>query len=257
MDNVGNMYITGDYFDSTKFDTHTLYTASTYQDMFLAKCDVLGNFIWATDLNLTANSGATDYALTTDNNGNVYTTGFWWGTANFGNFAVTSQTGNDMYVARYDSAGTCLGVRNFGRAWGNSVVNDNTGSLIVTGVFNDTVNVGATPLTSRGQWDVFIAKHSIFTGVENNKNMIAGNNNLIIYANPNTGKCNITVPDDFLNEPSLTLSIFDNSGKLIQQKTLEMSEGKIKLNIENEAKGIYNAVLSNGVKSYTGKIIFE
>ena len=82
-------------------------------------------------------------------------------------------------------------------------------------------------------------------------------NNLIIYANPNAGKCNITVPDEFLHEQNLTLSIFDNTGKLIQQKTLQMNDGKIKLNLEAEAKGIYNVTLGNGVKSYSGKIVFE
>jgi len=36
-----------------------------------------------------------------------------------------------------------------------------------------------------------------------------------------------------------------------------MHEGKIKLSLEAEAKGLYNAVLSNGSKTYSGKIIFD
>ncbi|HNB13374.1 MAG TPA: T9SS type A sorting domain-containing protein, partial [Bacteroidia bacterium] len=63
--------------------------------------------------------------------------------------------------------------------------------------------------------------------------------------------------DDFLNEANLVLSIYDNTGKLIQQKTLEMNGGNIKLNLEQEAKGVYNVVLSNKKKSYNGKIVFE
>jgi predicted neuraminidase len=65
------------------------------------------------------------------------------------------------------------------------------------------------------------------------------------------------VPDDFVNEKNLVLSICDNKGKLIQQKTLQMNEGNIKLNLEQEAKGVYNVVLSNNKKSYNGKIVFE
>jgi hypothetical protein len=65
------------------------------------------------------------------------------------------------------------------------------------------------------------------------------------------------VPDEFLHEKNLVLSIFDNTDKLIQQKTLEMNEGKIKVSLEAEAKGIYNVTLSNGKKSYGGKIVFE
>jgi len=55
----------------------------------------------------------------------------------------------------------------------------------------------------------------------------------------------------------LQLIIFDNSGKIIQQKTVEMNDGKIKLNLEAEAKGMYNVTLGNGKKIYSGKIIFE
>ena len=83
------------------------------------------------------------------------------------------------------------------------------------------------------------------------------NGNLIIYANPTTGKCNITIPEEFNNEKDLTLQIFDTKGNLIQQTHVEMIDNKIKLNIESEAKGIYNVVLTNGKKNYTGKIIFE
>ena len=102
----------------------------------------------------------------------------------------------------------------------------------------------------------YISKATAITGIvgpPKNKT----NNQLLIYANPTTGKCNIIVPDELINEPNLTLSIFDNSGKLIQQQKLEMSENKIKLNLDEEAKGIYTAILSNGKKSYTGKIVFE
>jgi len=60
-----------------------------------------------------------------------------------------------------------------------------------------------------------------------------------------------------VNETNLVLSIYDNAGKLIQQKTLEMNDGNIKLNLEQEAKGVYNVVLSNKKKSYNGKIVFE
>jgi photosystem II stability/assembly factor-like uncharacterized protein len=86
--------------------------------------------------------------------------------------------------------------------------------------------------------------------------------NLSIYPNPASDNCNLIVPDDFLYEKNLTLIIYDNSGKLIQQKTLEMNDdkmnnGKIKLNLEAEAKGVYSVTLSNGKKSYNGKIVFE
>ncbi len=59
------------------------------------------------------------------------------------------------------------------------------------------------------------------------------------------------------NESDLTLQIYDLKGKLVQQSKVEPSEGKISLNIEAQAKGMYTAILSNGKKSYSGKIVFE
>ena len=102
--------------------------------------------------------------------------------------------------------------------------------------------------------DVFLAKANAITGIEEER---ISSNHLLIYANPNAGKCTITVPDAFTNEPYLQLTIFDNSGKVIQQKTVEMNDGKIKLNLEAEAKGMYNVTLGSGKKNYSGKIVFE
>jgi len=259
IDNDGNIYITGEYSDSARFDnillTKTLNT--NYNDVYIAKIDSMDNCVWAHNLNVSFSAFA--YDLSSDGIGNVYISGNWVGTANFGNFTVSSQTGNDMFVARYDSSGTCLGVRNFGEAWGYSVVNDNTGSCIVTGVYKNTVNIGTTVLTAHGTSypDIFIAKHSIFTGIVDEKRMAVSTNNLIIYANPNTGKCTITIPSEFKTETKLTLQIFDNTGHLLQQTPVEMLQDKVSVNITAEAKGVYTAVLSNGKKSYTGKIIFE
>jgi hypothetical protein len=44
---------------------------------------------------------------------------------------------------------------------------------------------------------------------------------------------------------------------LIQQATVNMNEETIKVDIQQEAKGMYNATLSNGKKLYKGRIVFE
>jgi hypothetical protein len=136
-----------------------------------------------------------------------------------------------------------------------SISSDVNSNAYITGSFRNSVDFGLTTLESHGGSDIFVAKLDVITGITERKG--AENNQLIIYANPTTGKCNITVPDDFLNEKNLTLCIFDNSGKRIQQKTLEMNEGKIRVDLEEEAKGIYNVKLGNGKKVYGGRIVFQ
>jgi hypothetical protein len=46
-------------------------------------------------------------------------------------------------------------------------------------------------------------------------------------------------------------------GKLIQNSPVVVVEGKIKLNIEAEAKGVYQVSLGNGEKVYVGKVVVE
>ncbi|MBL0257075.1 MAG: T9SS type A sorting domain-containing protein [Bacteroidetes bacterium] len=103
--------------------------------------------------------------------------------------------------------------------------------------------------------DAFIARSSPLIGID--ENIFKQNNQLLIYANPIHGQCKLQIPDEFVHERSLLLRIFDNNGRMIQQTQVMMNEDKIRVNLEAEAKGIYNVTLSNKKKSYQGKIVFE
>jgi len=78
---------------------------------------------------------------------------------------------------------------------------------------------------------------------------------LLIYANPNTGACSIRVPSDLYNAPVLYLDIYNEAGKIISSNTINLQKEDIKLDIAAHANGIYPVRLSNGNKSYFGKII--
>ena len=158
-------------------------------------------------------------------------------------------------MTRFNENGICLGTTNFGYADGYQLALDNQGSIYLSGGFTNSVNLGATSLTSQGSYDGYIAKHDAITGViENTREK---NNELIIYANPSGGLCTVTVPDDFKHESSLTLNIYDVGGKIIQTLPVGLTEEKIHIDLQSEAKGIYTVSLSNGKKIYRGKIVFE
>lgn len=80
---------------------------------------------------------------------------------------------------------------------------------------------------------------------------------LIIYPNPTTGTCNITIPEEFLYESSLTLSVYNDIGVLVQQIQINNKNEYLDLKLDQKAKGVYMVKLSNGKKIYTGKIVFE
>jgi len=80
---------------------------------------------------------------------------------------------------------------------------------------------------------------------------------LLIYPNPNTGTCSIIIPQEFQNERFLTLSIYDNSGKKVQEISIDNENPEYSLKIDNKAAGVYVAVLSNGKRSVKGRIVFN
>jgi hypothetical protein len=267
-DNYGNYFVTGlQSSDTLIFGSHVLPNKGSFK-MFLVKYDSTGTAQWAT--NTQGLPETQPGGLFIANNGNAYVTGGSTGGVAGTGISFGSQTiymnksGNVMYVACYDSNGNCVGVRyamgdigsgDIPQFSGSSVQLDENGSIVVAGSFERNAYFDGTTLTSMGNKDIFIAKCNPITGVEELKT--TPQNQLMIYANPNTGKCNITIPEEFANEKDLVLQIFDLQGKLIQQSKIDIVDSKIKLDIQAQAKGMYTAVLSNGKRSYTGKIIFE
>ncbi len=165
IDSAGNSYITGWFEDSLKFGSFSLKASvagnSFASDIFIAKYDVNGNFVWA------KKAGGTNYdygnGIATDPAGNVYVTGLFIGTATFGTLSITSTTVDyDVFIAKYDTNGNCLWVkRGGGSGWdvANGITIDKSGNCFVTGAFRNTADFGTASLTSFGNYDAFVAKY--------------------------------------------------------------------------------------------------
>ncbi|MCX6267090.1 MAG: T9SS type A sorting domain-containing protein [Bacteroidetes bacterium] len=252
IDNASNIYYTGCFRDTISFPGNILTTWPGRKDMFLVKLDKNGIVKWVTQ---TRSSVAEGVDIISNDKGNSYATGYFKGEGNFGNFSISSISSKDMFLAGYDSTGTCQGVINFANGNGNGLSQDVHGNPCFMFLFGSTTTVGQNTFSSYGSSDFIFAKCSAITGIEEPK--INLKNQLVIYANPTTGKCTITIPEELINEKYLTLQVFDSQGKLIQQAPVEKVDGKIKLNIEAQARGTYTALLANRTKSYSGKIIFR
>jgi Secretion system C-terminal sorting domain len=267
-DNNNNFYISGRG-GNFNFGEDTLINNSNGSQFFLVKFNNLGNSIWARETSGANN--VTPRQLTVGTNNNIYVTGSMAfnnvlnATTYFGNFPATIGAPPmvvDMFVAAYDDIGNCVGVKNTptdiaqnNPSGGTSVAVDSSGNCIVAGQFINSTIFDSFHITSEGARDIYIAKCGAFygSGIDEKK----PENVLIIYANPNDGICSITIPEEFRHEQHLTLSIYNNQGKLIQQPPVVIVGELVTLNISVEAKGIYTAMLSNGKKNYTGKIIFK
>src|SRR5690554_4276582 len=116
LDNNGYVYIAGGFRDQAHFD-HLSITSQGQQDIFLGKYDPNGNLIWmksfgGPDMEMVGiNAGR---GLFIDMDANIYITGSFHDTADFGGVSITSKGGRDVYLAKLNSAGAVLWVKSAG-----------------------------------------------------------------------------------------------------------------------------------------------
>ncbi len=157
-DSNGNSYVTG-YFDGVaEFGAATLVSQGGY-DVFVSKLDTNGTWLWVKQAGGTSHEWGN--AIATDNAGNVYVAGSFFGTATFGPTTLTSYGDYDIFLAKLDTNGNWLWAVNAGGPGQDSgwfLHSDSSGNSYVTGVFSQTAIWGGTTLTSAGDVDAYIAK---------------------------------------------------------------------------------------------------
>jgi hypothetical protein len=252
-DSLDNVFDCGQFKDSIRFGDIVRYTSAGNTDYFIVKYSKYGDLIWVKSIH----SGlfATGASISADKGGNSYVTGSFNGITIFGPDTISSETDRDMFLARYNPNGDCIGATHFGNAEGHEIGMDNEGKPMVVGKFTGSVTIGESTFSSIGDADIFVAKYDKITGLEEKKT--PNSNQLLIYANPNEGMCFITLPEEFRHEQHLTLSIYNNQGKLIQKTPVEIVGDRVSLNISAESSGMYNVILSNGKKNYSGKVVVK
>src|SRR5262245_13431788 len=78
-------------------------------DLFVAKYDADGHFVWGHSYGGTGNDSLESLAL--DGNGNLLFAGFFAGESNFGGQVLTAAGSRDAFVAKLDASGNLLWVR--------------------------------------------------------------------------------------------------------------------------------------------------
>ena len=136
----------------------------------MAQYDANGGLLWV----ISAGGTETDKAegVAVDDNGNVYVTGFFAGTADFdgdGQADVTatgSSTDGDFFIAKYDPTGSLIWVTSAGSVSapesGNDIAITSSGNVVVTGSVSGSVDFdgdGQTDFTSSGLEDIFVAQY--------------------------------------------------------------------------------------------------
>ena len=98
-----------------------------------------------------------------DGSGNVFVTGIFSGTVDFGGGNLVSAGSVDIFVAKYNANGVHQWSKRLGGTGGEigqAVAVDGSGNVVVTGDFSGTVDFGGGNLVSAGSSDVFLAKYN-------------------------------------------------------------------------------------------------
>lgn len=114
-----NSYVCGFFNDNIDLDPGSgsqIVTSAGLIDMFVSKLNVNGELVWAHHFSSTGRNRAE--AITTDDAGNVYVTGYFEGTVDFdpstNEFEMTSIDDRDVFILKLDSDGNFEWVKHFG-----------------------------------------------------------------------------------------------------------------------------------------------
>jgi hypothetical protein len=166
----GNVYTTGTFSGTVDFDPGSgvsNVTAAGNDDIFISKFDASGNFMWARGMGGTGYDGGVSIAI--DASGNVYTSGYFVGTADFdpgaSSYNLMSAGSQDMFISKLDASGNFVWAKRMGGTSydvATDLTMDASGSLYITGYYTNTVDLnpgsGIYNLISIGGADVFVSK---------------------------------------------------------------------------------------------------
>ena len=158
LDSSGNTYITGTFLGTVDFGGGNI-TAAVLIDTFVIKTNSSGVFQWVKTYGGSASEFG--YRIAVDSSDNVYITGHFTGTLDFGGGNVTSVGNEDIFVLKLNSSGVFQWVKTYGDTlsdWGYGVAVDSSSNVYITGYFIGTVDFGAGDITSAGAGDIVVFK---------------------------------------------------------------------------------------------------
>ncbi|MES2284141.1 MAG: Ig-like domain-containing protein [Bacteroidota bacterium] len=156
------VYIAGNFQETCVFNENITITPKGAYDIFVAKYSLNGDFQWIRTAGGTGNDEG--WAISSDPAGNVYATGYFSGSANFSGTNISSSGGADIFIAKYNSAGTLLWVTKAGGSgndYGRGITVDKLSRIYITGGFRSRCDFGSIRLTAvSSNDDIFIASYN-------------------------------------------------------------------------------------------------
>jgi len=274
LDAQANIYTTGWFSGNVDFDpgaqSFYLNSPGAY-NTFISKLDQTGKFVWAKSTNGTSSAGAQGNSIAIDLYGDIYTTGFFYGSIDFdpgfNTHYLSSEGAQDIYISKLSAGGNFISACTFGGTYndiGKSITVDDYGNIFTTGSFNRTVDFnpgkGVYNLSSAGLQDIFLHKMSQ-PYITNVKTVLQDNSGFSIYPSPANTFVNIELSSFDRENNQLQIQIIDTFGHIKKEENIFVIDNKATLNTGELPNGIYIILLkyisekSAGNQSLSKKII--
>ncbi|MDX2172739.1 MAG: T9SS type A sorting domain-containing protein [Bacteroidota bacterium] len=173
IDGTGNINLTGYFQGTVDFDPNagvTNLNAAGSNDIFVLKLNSSGNLVWAKNLGGTSDDKG--QSITSDAAGNVFTTGYFNGTADFdpsaSTFTMNGLGGTQsVFISKLDASGNFVWAKQFNavngspQIFGNSIKLDGSGNVCIGGSFTGNVDFdpgAGTYSLAAINMDIFISK---------------------------------------------------------------------------------------------------
>ena len=164
VDHGGNVYVTGSFTGTTSLGGAKLTSKPNQWDIYVASYTTTGAHRWSNSFHSGVSSSQFefDYGMAVDLQGNVYVTGTFNGSINFG--GVTHSGFYDVYLASFTTGGAFRWSNSYGGSsgeTGHAVAVDTNSNVFLTGQFQKSVSFGGSTFTSNGLYsDVYVASYT-------------------------------------------------------------------------------------------------
>jgi hypothetical protein len=155
VDTDGNVVMTGTFEDAMTFEGVT-HTGLGYEDIFVARFDADGNYLWSHGYSNDEDKDTWDIA--TDYMENIFLTGEMNGDMDFGGGSIPESGGGDAFILELDAGGNHVWSQSFGdnrEQTGESMATDASGNVHMFGEYSSYINLGGEDFTGSG---VYIVK---------------------------------------------------------------------------------------------------
>ncbi|HPM79458.1 MAG TPA: hypothetical protein PLF81_02100 [Candidatus Anammoximicrobium sp.] len=173
LDRTGNVYVTGylqktvNFVPTASGSGMSATSINGTDDVFVAKLDPAGRFLWLRTIGGAGNDHASHIAVSTG--GDVYVTGSFRETAVFGSTQLTSAGGDDIFVTKLDTDGSFQWALRAGgpetTSWPYYGDDDHVAGIVlgsdgiyIAGNYRGAADFGAFRPINQGGIDAFLAK---------------------------------------------------------------------------------------------------